>query len=44
MTAGDLRLDLTLVNAADEILADAAHTWTAENVEFMLEYTDIAKP
>jgi hypothetical protein len=42
MTAGDLRLELTLANAADGILADAARTWTVDNVEMMLEYTDLA--
>ena len=36
MTAGDLRLELTLANAADGIVADAARTWTVENVQMML--------
>ena len=42
MTAGDLRLELTLANAADGIVADVARTWTVENVEMMLEYIDLA--
>ncbi len=42
MTACDLRLELTLANAADVIVADAARTWIVENEEMMLEYTDLA--
>ncbi len=42
MTAGDLRLELTLANAADIIVVDAARSWTVDNVEMMLEYTDLA--
>ena len=42
MTSGDFRLELTLANAADGILADAALTWTLDSVELMLEHTDPA--
>jgi hypothetical protein len=42
ITAGDLRLELTLANAADAIVGDAARTWTVDNVELMLEYTNMA--
>jgi hypothetical protein len=42
MSAGDLRLELTLANASDGVIGDAARTWTVDNVEMMLEYTDLA--
>ena len=42
MSACDLRLELTLANAADGIVGDVACTWTIGNVEMMLEYTDLA--
>ena len=42
MSAGDLRLELTLANASNEIVGDAARTWTVDNVEIMLEYTHLA--
>jgi hypothetical protein len=42
MSACDLRLELTLANASDGVIGDAARTWTVDNVEMMLEYTDIA--
>ena len=42
MSAGDLRLELTLANASDGVIGDAARTWTVDNVEMMLEYTNLA--
>ena len=42
MNAGDLRLELTLANAADGIVSDAARTWTVDTVKMMLEYTDLS--
>ena len=41
MTSGDLRLELTLANTANGILADAARNWTVDSVELMLESTDL---
>jgi hypothetical protein len=42
MSAGDLRLEITLANASDGVIGDAAHTWTVDNVVMMLEYIDLA--
>ena len=43
MSAGDFRLDLTLANASDGVIGDAARTWTVDNVdEMMPEYTNLA--
>jgi hypothetical protein len=43
MTARDPRLELTLANATDEVVAvGAAPNYTVEDVEMMLEYTDLA--
>jgi hypothetical protein len=42
MTAGDLRLELTLANAMDGVYAAAYRTYEIKDVELMLEYTDLA--
>ena len=43
MTAGDLRLELTLANATDGIVAvGAVPNYSISDVEMMLEYTDLA--
>jgi hypothetical protein len=43
MTAGDLRLELTLANVADGVVgAGSAPIYTIYDVERMLEYTDLA--
>jgi hypothetical protein len=43
MTAGDLRLELTLANVADGVVgAGAAPKYTVSDVKMMLEYTDLA--
>ena len=43
MSASDLWLELTLANASDGVIGDAARTWTVDNVEMMFEYTDLAR-
>jgi hypothetical protein len=43
MTAGDLRLELTLANATDGVVVvGAVPNYIVEDVEMMLEYTDLA--
>ena len=42
MTAGDLRLELTLANAADGVFAAADRTYEIKVVDMMLDYTDLA--
>jgi len=43
MTAGDLRLELTLANATDGVVgAGAVPNYSISDVEMMLEYTDLA--
>ena len=43
MTTGDPRLELTLANATDGVVSvDAVADFIVEEVEMMLEYTDLA--
>ena len=41
MSAGDIRVELTLANAADGVVAAAARQWSVSDVNMQLEYVEL---
>ena len=41
MSAGDIRVELTLANAADGVVAAAARKWSVSDVNLQLEYVEL---
>jgi hypothetical protein len=42
MTAGDLRLELTLAATSDAFVGAAARTWRVDDVELCIEFVELA--